>query len=39
MEINDRLKNDGFPVECIHGELNGDYRKSIMEDFKSGKII
>ena len=37
MEINDRLKQDGFPVECIHGELNGDYRKTIMEDFKSGK--
>ena len=37
MEINDRLKNDGFPVECIHGELNSEYRKSIMEDFKSGK--
>ena len=38
MEINDRLKEKGFPVECIHGELSGDLRKNIMEDFKSGKL-
>ena len=28
----------GYPVECIHGELSGDLRKSIMDDFKSGKL-
>jgi len=38
MEVNDRLKTLGYPVECIHGELSGDLRKSIMEDFKSGKL-
>jgi len=38
MEVNDRLKERGFPVECIHGELSGDLRKHIMEDFKSGKL-
>ena len=38
MEVNDRLKANGFPVECIHGELSGDLRKHIMEDFKSGKL-
>ena len=38
MEINDRLKEKGFPVECIHGELSGDLRKNIMDDFKSGKL-
>ena len=37
-EVNDRLKANGFPVECIHGELSGDLRKHIMEDFKSGKL-
>ena len=38
MEVNDRLKEKGFPVECIHGELSSDLRKQIMEDFKSGKL-
>ena len=38
MEVNDRLKQLGYPVECIHGELSGDLRKSIMDDFKSGKL-
>ena len=38
MEVNDRLKALGYPVECIHGELSGDLRKSIMDDFKSGKL-
>ena len=38
MEVNDRLKKMGYPVECIHGELSGDLRKSIMDDFKSGKL-
>jgi len=38
MEVNDKLKERGFPVECIHGELSGDLRKHIMEDFKSGKL-
>ena len=38
MEVNDRLKTLGYPVECIHGELSGDLRKSIMDDFKSGKL-
>ena len=38
MEINTRLKDLGYPVECIHGELSSDLRKSIMEDFKSGKL-
>ena len=38
MEINTRLKDLGYPVECIHGELSSDLRKSIMDDFKSGKL-
>ena len=38
MEVNDRLKQLGYPVECIHGELSGELRKNIMEDFKSGKL-
>lgn len=38
MEVNERLKHLGYPVECIHGELSGDLRKSIMDDFKSGKL-
>lgn len=38
MEVNDKLKNLGFPVDCIHGELSSDLRKHIMEEFKSGKL-
>ena len=38
MEINERMKHKGFPVECIHGELSSDLRKSILDDFKSGKL-
>ena len=36
--IKDKLIANGFTVECIHGELSGDLRKHIMEDFKSGKL-
>ena len=36
MEIYDYLITDNFPVGCIHGELNGNERKQIMEDFKKG---
>ena len=38
MEVNDKLKNLGFPVDCIHGELSSDLRKHIMDEFKSGKL-
>ena len=38
MEINERMKHKGFPVECIHGELSSDLRKHILDDFKSGKL-
>ena len=38
MEINERMKHKGFPVEGIHGELSSDLRKHILDDFKSGKL-
>ena len=38
MEICNLLKQRGFPVDCIHGDLSGDLRKSIMDNFKSGKL-
>ena len=38
IDICNGLKDKGFPVECIHGDLSSDLRKSIMEDFKSGKL-
>ena len=38
MEVNERLKHKGFPVEGIHGDLSSDLRKHILEDFKSGKL-
>ena len=38
IDICNGLKYKGFPVECIHGDLSSDLRKSIMEDFKSGKL-
>ncbi len=38
IDICNGLKDKGFPVECIHGDLSGEIRKTIMEDFKSGKL-
>ena len=38
IDICNGLKDKGFPVECIHGDLSSDLRKSIMEEFKSGKL-
>lgn len=37
MEINDALISQNFPVSCIHGEMNSDRRKQIMDEFKSGQ--
>jgi len=36
MDIYTQLTNSNFPVSCIHGELPGDQRKKVMEEFKSG---
>ena len=36
-EIFESLNRDNFPVSCIHGELSSDTRRSVMDDFKSGK--
>jgi len=34
----DKLSNDGYPLTCIHGEMENDERRKRMEDFRSGKI-
>ena len=36
-EIYTALNKDSFPVSCIHGDMNAPLRKSVMDDFKSGK--
>ena len=36
MEVNDILLSDNFPVSCIHGEMDTEHRKRVMEEFKSG---
>jgi translation initiation factor 4A len=36
MEVYHSLIRDEFPVGCIHGELNSNERKDVMEKFKSG---
>ena len=36
MDVYNSLMSSNFPVSCIHGELNGDQRKKVMEEFKSG---
>ena len=36
MDIYNSLMSSNFPVSCIHGELNGEQRKRVMEEFKSG---
>jgi superfamily II DNA/RNA helicase len=36
-ELGNTLQNNDFPVLMIHGELNSNERKDIMERFKSGE--
>lgn len=36
MDLYNSLMSSNFPVSCIHGELNGEQRKRVMEEFKSG---
>ena len=36
-DIYESLNKDNFPVSCIHGELSSDIRRSVMDNFKSGK--
>lgn len=36
-ELGNTLKNNDFPVLMIHGEMNSDERKEIMEKFKAGE--
>ena len=34
----DKLSVDGYPLSCIHGEMENDERRRRMEEFRSGKI-
>ena len=36
IDIYNSLSRDNFPVSCIHGEMNGEQRKNVMEEFRSG---
>lgn len=36
MDVYNSLMSSNFPVSCIHGELTGEQRKRVMEEFKSG---
>jgi translation initiation factor 4A len=35
-ELYDNLKRDGFPVACLHSELERLEREQVIEDFRSG---
>ena len=34
----DKLSADGYPLLCIHGEMENSERRKRMEDFRSGKV-
>jgi translation initiation factor 4A len=34
----DKLSSDGYPLLCIHGEMENTERRKRMEDFRSGKV-
>jgi len=34
----EKLSADGYPLSCIHGEMENDDRRRRMEEFRSGKI-
>jgi translation initiation factor 4A len=34
----EKLSVDGYPLSCIHGEMENDERRRRMEEFRSGKI-
>ena len=34
----EKLSVDGYPLSCIHGEMDNDDRRRRMEEFRSGKI-
>ena len=36
MDVYNSLTKDNFPVACIHGEMGGNERKEVMENFRSG---
>lgn len=36
-DLNDAMKQDEFPVSCIHSKMTSDERSSVYEEFKSGK--
>tara|TARA_B100000214_G_scaffold375465_1_gene361956 strand:- start:12836 stop:13993 length:1158 start_codon:yes stop_codon:yes gene_type:complete len=36
MDVYNSLTKDNFPVACIHGEMGGNERKKVMENFRSG---
>lgn len=36
-DLNDALKQDEFPVSCIHSKMSSDERSKVYEEFKSGK--
>ena len=33
----DKMKENGFVVSCIHGQMKQDVRNQIMKEFRSGK--
>tara|TARA_B110000285_G_scaffold234944_1_gene313802 strand:+ start:1375 stop:2532 length:1158 start_codon:yes stop_codon:yes gene_type:complete len=37
IEVHETLLSQNFPVSCIHGEMNSETRKHVMEEFKSGQ--
>ena len=34
----EKLSADGYPLSCIHGEMENDERRRRMDEFRSGKI-
>jgi len=36
-DLNDALKQDEFPVSCIHSKMSSEERSNVYEEFKSGK--
>lgn len=36
--LSEKLSNDGYPLLCIHGDLENSERRRRMQEFRSGKV-
>ena len=36
--LSEKLSNDGYPLKCIHGDMENSERRKRMEDFREGRV-